>query len=200
MTIYVITLTSEQLDKFPAPQYTINLCMQLCEHILLHCKEILLSDDPAGQKEAECQITIMKWYFNMLKKSTANDIAVDPIIKVHSVGLVTKANISAPIFKKLITMDDLCKIHPKILMGFLDQLIKNSLTSLTPYLVTAPHDSVTVCVETLELIPGNLSKYIDKYLDKINANIIYSEQLEFDSIQITLEEINCKENEMIFLT
>jgi len=197
MTIFIVNLTPENLRKLPSPQYTTNLCLQICKDIFSHYKNVLLKDDQMGQREVECQSNVTEWYLDIFKKYAKIENVVDPIIRVHSIGLSIKANSDAPACQQLIAINNLCEIHPKILLRFLEELIDISLISLTPQVASMPRECFTVCVETLANVSKQLLVHTNKFLDSIKANLNYQQSIEFTSIQISFEPINDKRSEVI---
>lgn len=164
MTIYSVELSPQELDQFPSPQHTIDLCSHLSDAILKHFEDKVLTDNLEAVIELRNQGTLLQGYLGLMRRSAANMMGVDYPLQIHRVHLRRRGTRWTFKVDQQFNLKELADVNPLLLLDLVNKLVRSSVKSLEPYVQSLEATQLTACLNTLYIIPDRISCIIRSHL------------------------------------
>lgn len=167
MTVYYCLLQAASLDGLPSSFDIINLCIYMCKHIFEHCdREVLVHNLPA-KIELRTLFGVLMGSFKLLKQFSINNdgLTINHYIHIRFLNARFSPGVDTPNYNQSFDLHSLHDVPVRIILAILDKLIKESLTSIRPYILDMPPVIYNDCFNTLVNVPANVTKVATRHLN-----------------------------------
>ena len=154
MTIYNIRLSRKGLSQIKSARIIQSLCTEVSLHIINHILLELGSHVGPERDRIDTCLVMMQWYLGMIERAIGE--TPTPVIPIR-IGLiyVEKIGVEGSI-KKVISMDKLGEVDPGLLLEFFNYLVKVTIDSLAPRVVSMTSPELQCWVTRILEIPLDL--------------------------------------------
>jgi len=170
MTIYVIEMNPETVEKLPSPHHILDMCSVICAHIFEYLYTLIPWYDQSTLEDVRCHHALLSWKLGMLRTAAACPATLLYPIRVHYIHVSKRANKYTPYLDQVLTLDKLYKVYPEVLLELLTKLLQCTVDSLALNVQPTTAPNMRACLSTLNLVPTKLSSTLAKYLKNKSSN------------------------------
>jgi len=168
MTIYKLEIEERSLRNFSTPYPVVSFSTHLCELLFEHFHDVLLADNPTAQKLIRHQLFYAKYYLEMLGNACTAYIPedVDCPISINELYIQMRSRENNfPDVKERITMNELGRLDPGLLLVMLEQLLHEARIAIDYENDLLPRDQRKKCYQMLSNVSNITSQVIIENLD-----------------------------------
>jgi len=127
------------------------------------------------------QNTRLNSFLDSLRQSATDQSGADFVLDVRSIHVNLRETWTRAAYQQIFTMETLQSVPPDIILRIMTKLLRNSLESIKPYVLTTMSDECrAACFRGLSAIPVDLSRACRyEYCEDSHFNYVYA-QLHID--------------------